>query len=285
MLVFTHHADMTPTEIKSALAIVGGGANKLLGQHFLIDEAALQDVVRAAEVQSGDRSLEIGPGLGVLTRALIERGAYVTAIEKDVRFAEWLPQQPWARGRLTLVRGDAVSVDWNALTGEKPWKFVANLPYAITSFALRLALFNQYPPTHVSVLVQREVAERIVDPKKTSLVSLMVALATAETRIVRRVPPGAFFPPPKVDSAVLAMQTLSNQERFTKWGISPEEVMAVAKKGFAHPRKRLASNLELKPEAWEVVRAKIVDNIHARPEELRPETWVALAKSIKNQAK
>lgn len=276
---------MTPTEIKSALAIVGGGANKLLGQHFLIDAATLQDVIRAADVQSEDRVLEIGPGLGVLTNALIECGAHVTAIEKDTRFAEWLPQQPWTRGHLVLIRGDAVVLDWSTFTNEKPWKFVANLPYAITSFALRLALFAQHPPTHVSVLVQREVAERITDPKKTSLVSLMVALATAETRIVRRVPPGAFFPPPKVDSAVLAMSVLSHEERITRWGILPEEVMALAKKGFAHPRKRLASNLELKPETWEAVRAEIVDNIHARPEELRPETWVALAKSIKNHAK
>lgn len=277
---------MTPSDIRLALETVGGTPNKRLGQHFLIDRAALEAVMDGAHVQTGDKILEIGPGLGVLTKALLARGAHVQAIEKDRRFSAWLTSQAWAIN-LSICEGDAIAVDWAPLMGERPWKLVANLPYAVTSFVLRLALFAQHPPTHVSVLVQREVAERALDPKKTSLLSLMVGLSIASGRIVRRVPPGAFFPPPKVDSAVLALEVLPWDARVTRWGLHPERVMFWAKRGFAHPRKRLASNLSLAESVWEQVRAGIVDNPHIRAEALSVEAWAALAKrleTLENQA-
>ncbi len=272
---------MTPSDIRLALETVGGAPNKRLGQHFLIDKAALEAVMDGGHVQSGDKILEIGPGLGVLTKALLARGARVHAIEKDRRFAAWLTAQAWATG-LSVHEGDAIAVDWAPLMGEAPWKLVANLPYAVTSFVLRLALFAQHPPTHVSVLVQREVAERALDAQKTSLLSLMVGLATASGRLTRRVPPGAFFPPPKVDSAVLALEVLPWEARATRWGIHPDRVMAWAKRGFAHPRKRLASNLGLTVDAWDAVRAGIVDNPHIRAEALSVATWAALAKRLES---
>ena len=279
---------MTPSEIKSALSRLGGGANKRLGQHFLIDQAALEAVVESASIKPGDRVLEVGPGLGVLTRELLDRGADVVAIEQDRRFVEYLRGKEGVR----VIHGDAASVHWHELIGEGTWKFVSNLPYGITSLALRKALWAPKPPEVVSVLVQREVAERAValtpssspfarGRAKGSLLSLMVALASSSARIVRRVPPGAFYPPPKVESAVLQIVPMSWEERQKKWGIEPEKIMEVAKKGFAHPRKLLASNLKSAgmPEGGHggpPLRA-IGVNEKARAEELSPDDWARLA--------
>ena len=166
---------MNPTEIRAVLSELGGGANKTLGQHFLIDKTALGTIVDAANIKKGDRVLEVGPGLGVLTKELLSLGADVTAIERDKRFTDYLAAN--ADG-VRLVMGDAAKLDWDQLMGDKPWKFVSNLPYSITSLALRKALYAKNPPSIVVVLVQREVAERILARDgKTSLLSLMVALS------------------------------------------------------------------------------------------------------------
>jgi 16S rRNA (adenine1518-N6/adenine1519-N6)-dimethyltransferase len=263
---------MNPSEIKLVLADIGGGANKTLGQHFLIDKTTLATIVTEAEIEPGDHVLEIGPGLGVLTQALVDRNARVTAIERDRRFIQWLEKE--IPEGLELIQGDAAELDWEKLVGKGEWKFVANLPYAITSLAIRKALYAKHPPTNLVVLIQREVAERIVARnQKHSLVSLMVAFASHETTIVRRVAPGAFFPPPKVESAVLRVNPMSIEERIALWGIDPEHIMSVAKKGFAHPRKLLSSNLGIEPGFLQMldIPAK------SRAEDLSPQDWQRLA--------
>jgi 16S rRNA (adenine1518-N6/adenine1519-N6)-dimethyltransferase len=258
---------MTPSEIKHVLSQIGGGANKRLGQHFLIDKAALTSIVQTVDIKKGDRVLEVGPGLGVLTRALLEAGADVTAIERDRRFVEYLRNIG-----ANIIQGDAAKMDWEEIVGDRPWKFVANLPYSITSLALRKALYSKNPPKNLVVLVQREVAERaIARDGKTSLLSLMVALASSSAKIVKRVPAGAFYPPPKVESCILQIIPMTQEERLEKWDVDPEFIMSIAKKGFAHPRKLLVSNLGLKEIAVEGVSEK------ARPEELSPADWAQLA--------
>ncbi len=277
---------MNPSDIRAALAKLGRSANKQLGQHFLIDRAALRAVVDAAKIEHGDRVFEIGPGLGVLTQELLLRGANVIAIERDRGLAAYLRERfakELAEERLTLLDGDAADGDWLSAMEEGSWKLVANLPYGITSLALRLALWAKHPPTHVSVLVQREVAERIVDQEDTSLLSLMVGLRTKRVRFMRRVPPGAFFPPPKVDSAVLFMEVLSWEEGEAMWGVDPALVMSYAKRGFAHPRKFLTSNLGLDLTQ----KSAVVDMgllLTCRAEELSRETWVKLAKVLSMQS-
>ncbi len=283
---------MTPTEIKAALSILGGGANKGLGQHFLIDAAALEVIVASAAIREGDRVLEIGPGLGVLTRALLEKGAEVVAIEQDRRMIEHLSRGQ--NNRLQVSHGDAAAIHWHTLIGEGNWKFVANLPYSITSLALRKALWAPHPPEVAVVLVQREVAERAVSvapnllqpslgkgerkKHKTSLLSLMVALACSSARIVRRVPPGAFYPPPKVDSAVLQLIPMPWGERQAMWGIEPEKIMQLAKLGFAHPRKLLASNLGGKQAAEALKTVGLSEKIRA--EDVSPLEWARLTQSM-----
>ncbi|MBU1034530.1 ribosomal RNA small subunit methyltransferase A [Patescibacteria group bacterium] len=272
---------MTPSEIKAALAQLGGYANKRLGQHFLIDKNVLKTIVDTADIKRGDRVLEIGPGLGVLTRALVERGAEVIAIEQDRRFVEFLDSR-LRENDIHVVQGDAAAVHWHELVDGGSWKFVSNLPYSITSLALRKALWAPRPPDKIVVLVQREVAERaIAKTGKTSLLSLMVALSSSSARIVKRVARGAFYPPPKVESAILEIIPMTWPEREKQWGIHPDKIMEVAKKGFAHPRKFLKSNLVLGPTSCVLGRVGIDEK--ARAEDLSPEEWARLALEMADQ--
>lgn len=288
---------MNPKEIKKILGALGSRPNKTLGQHFLIDRAALDAVVNAADVKKGDRILEIGPGLGVLTRALLEKGAEVIAIEKDKKCVAYLSSGPAAlvsrrthchsvrrelstrvtrrQPRCKIMEGDAAKMDWDVIVGNGTWKFVSNLPYAITSLAIRKALWARNTPTKVVALVQKEVADRIVSPKM-SLLALMVALSSASVRVVKRVPAGAFYPPPKVESAILEIVPMAWDERIKRWGVHPDDVMRLAKKGFAHPRKLLKSNLAIGSDVLRHV------GIHekARAEDVTVEQWGELAKHI-----
>lgn len=282
---------MNPSEIKIQLQALGGRANKKLGQHFLIDERVLRSIIEAADIQPHEQVLEIGPGLGVLTRELVDRGANVIAIEQDRRFVEYFysifnSSQPPLKlrggaegGRVKVEHGDAAKLDWTTLMSQLPWKFISNLPYSITSLALRKALWNDHPPQKIVVLIQREVAERaIAKDGKSSLLSLMVALGSSSARIVRRVSAGAFYPPPRVESAVLEITPLSLVERKKKWGVDPEKIMLLAKKGFAHPRKFLASNLGLTQGQFTIFSSIIPPK--ARAEELSPELWAGLARLL-----
>lgn len=267
---------MNPSVIRETLTSLGARPNKKLGQHFLIDRAALDAIVDAADIHPGDTVLEVGPGLGVLTGRLLDGGADIRAIEQDRLFIPYLQKQFAARS-FAVTHGDAATVHWHELVGTGLWKFVSNLPYSITSLALRKALYAPNPAWRVVVLIQREVAERVIARDgKTSLLSLMVALASSSARIVRRVPAGAFFPPPKVESAILEIQTLTPRDREKKWGRDPEKIMEVARRGFAHPRKLLASNLSIKPH----VLSGIGVNPKARAETLSPEQWAALASAL-----
>ena len=243
--------------------------------------------MREATLGAGIVTLEIGPGLGVLTSALLDAGHDVVAIERDARFLSHLETR-FADRSFRLVRGDAAELDWMTLVGDREWQLVSNLPYAISSLALRFALWSHRPATNVVVMVQREVAERAIAQtpsgspfvrgrdQKGSLLSLMVALASQDARIVRRVPPGAFYPPPKVDSAVLRIVPMPLQERVEKWGVNPEKIMQLAKQGFAHPRKLLASNLKIAASVLE----KLQINPKARPEDVSPQEWAQLTREL-----
>ncbi|MBM3204621.1 ribosomal RNA small subunit methyltransferase A [Candidatus Uhrbacteria bacterium] len=253
---------MKPSEIKAALASFGGRPNKRLGQNFLIDKNILQTIVETADIQKEERVLEIGPGLGVLTRELIDRGAIVTAIEQDRHLVEYLKKLS-----VPVVHGDAAKLDWMEFVAGQSWKLIANLPYSITSLALRKALWSTHPPIKLVVLVQREVAERVIAKDgKTSLLSLMVGLASHKARIIKRVPAGAFYPPPKVESAILEIIPKQIDAQA-------EQIMALAKKGFAHPRKLLSSNLGLTDGS---VFEKLGLNPKVRAEDLSVDAWINL---------
>lgn len=269
---------MNKNEIITELRTLHRSPNKRLGQNFLIDKNILQKIVAAADLKDGERVLEIGPGLGVLTDAMIGAGAEVTAIEKDSVFAERLMNRQ--QDELVVIYGDAAKLDWEPFTGSKHWKFVSNLPYAITSLALRKALYIKKPPKVAVALIQKEVADRIMEPVrsgKMSLLALMCHLATEKIERVCRVSKNSFYPSPKVESAVIKMTVMSQTARKKKWGMDPEEVMKIAKQGFSHPRKLLQRNLNVDHQVW----ATIVDQTgikpKARAEDLSVEEWVQLA--------
>ena len=265
---------MKPSEIKEILNDIGAGARKSLGQHFLIDKKVLKDIVAAAEIKKGEMVLEIGPGLGVLTRELLGAGAKVTAIEKDKKLSAFLESQKY--DQLNIVRGDAAKINWDELVQEK-WKCISNLPYSITSLALRKSLTAKHPPQTIVVLIQKEVAERaLAKDGKQSLLSLLVGLNTKSARIVRRVGKGAFYPRPRVESAILELIPMKEQEILKRWGIETEKVMKMAKLGFKHPRKKLISNL--KGEYPEIANffAKMELSESVRAEGLTLDQWVEL---------
>lgn len=251
---------------------------KSLGQHFLHSAHYLRMIVDAAEIKPGERVLEIGPGDGALTKALLAAGAHVFAVEKDRRLIPVLQEtfaQEIKEGRLQLLEGDALQFHiWNHLE-DGPYKLVANIPYYITGAILEKFLSAQEEPSTMVLLVQKEVAQRIAREKKESILSLSVK-AYGEPLYVKTVPAGAFAPSPKVDSAILAVKNIS-RARFTS-SEHEKKFFALVHAGFAHKRKLLAGNLKdtLGDECLHILEAAGI-GASARAEDVPLEAWLTLA--------
>lgn len=229
-------------------------AKKSLGQHFLRSPSVLAKIISAANVKSGEAILEIGPGEGVLTGALLKAGANVVAVEKDNRAYGLLKEkfnEAVAGGQLRIIHGDILDPK---LFFNHPYSIVANIPYYITGAILEKFLEHEPRPNRMILLVQREVAERIVGhgrsaggsrgagSGKESILSISVK-AFGTPRVVAKVPRGAFVPAPTVDSAILAIENISGQ-RFKDAGVPIEKFFGIIRAGFAHKRKFLIRNLE-----------------------------------------
>ena len=192
----------------------------------------------AAEIGPADDVLEIGPGLGILTRVLIERAKRVVAVELDRELAARLPNQVSA-GNLVVVQADALDFDPRQQLGDH-YKLVANLPYHVSSPVLTRYLFDVGQPDVLVVMLQREVADRIAArPGQASYLSTVIQ-AVAEVSIVRRVAAGAFYPRPKVESAVLRIKP---HARPAVAGEQCERFRRLVRAGFTQPRKTLANSL------------------------------------------
>jgi 16S rRNA (adenine1518-N6/adenine1519-N6)-dimethyltransferase len=199
--------DLPP--LREALAEYGLTARKAFGQHFLLDLNITRKIARLAEIGPGDRVIEVGPGPGGLTRALLETGARVTAIEKDQRFRPLLENLAQAAepGALTLEFADALAADEAALMGREAGHVVSNLPYNVGTALLIKWLTGRWTPTSMTLMFQKEVAQRIVAPVDGQAYGRLavIARATCEVQIVMDVPARAFTPPPKVESAVVRL--------------------------------------------------------------------------------
>ena len=194
--------------LREALAEHGLLARKAFGQHFLLDLNITRKIARLAEVGPGDRVIEVGPGPGGLTRALLETGAWVVAIEKDPRFEPLLADlRKAAPESFELNLGDALDADESALTAGAPGHIVANLPYNVGTPLLLKWLTGPWRPASLTLMFQKEVAERIVAPVDGQAYGRLavIAQATSHARIVMEVGARAFTPPPKVDSAVVRL--------------------------------------------------------------------------------
>jgi 16S rRNA (adenine1518-N6/adenine1519-N6)-dimethyltransferase len=257
------------SEVRRVLAGHGIKLNKDLGQHFLIDESVLRDILDAALLKPGERVVEVGAGLGILTRELLRAGACVTSIELDRRWIFPLQVFTGHPKELDLIEGDALDVTFP----DEPYKIVANIPYQITSPLLRHAFLDSpRPPLSATLLIQREVAERICDPKEGNLLRLAVSLF-GEPRIVRHVPSGSFLPPPKVDSSVLHIACYAQPllERSTL-----DRTLSIAKLGFSQKRKMLRNTVGSLPDGMERMKRANIDPTR-RPQTLSLTEWTALA--------
>lgn len=258
-------------------------AKKSLGQNFLISPRIVESIAAAGELRAGDVVIEIGPGKGVLTRALLDTGARVKAIEKDDRLIPVLTDmfKPEIRaGQLELVHGDIMEMDIEGSTAAigEPYKVIANIPYYITGALIRSFLSVSRKPTSMVLMVQKEVADRVIARDgKESILSLSVK-AYATPTLVMNVSRGNFFPIPNVDSAVLRLSDIRSP-----FADSAEEkrFFEIVKAGFAQKRKKLISNLEsaMSREALEKRFAELGIDQNARAEDLPLSTWIKLSQS------
>jgi 16S rRNA (adenine1518-N6/adenine1519-N6)-dimethyltransferase len=251
-------------------------AKKSLGQNFLMHQATADRIADAASLTKNDTVLEIGPGTGMLTRALLQRAGKVIAIEADPELVATLQEtfaDAIAAKDLDLRHVDVREVDLATLPHS--YALVANIPYYITGELIRTFLTTENKPSSITFLVQKEVAERIARSKKESLLSLAVK-AYGTPKLCFNVPRGAFVPAPNVDSAVLRIENISNP--FTS---SKEEDLffSILHAGFAHKRKLLIRNLEAvaSPEMVQKALSEAKIPSKARAEDVQLGEWKILA--------
>lgn len=234
-------ADLPP--LRDVLAHHDLLAKKSFGQHFLFDLNITRKIARLAEVGEGDLVIEVGPGPGGLTRALLETGARVVAVEMDPRFEGLLGELGQASGgALELVLGDALTVDESALAKGRPATIVSNLPYNVGTPLLIKWLTGPFTPTSLTLMFQKEVAERIVAAPGSDAYGRLavIAQACAEARLVMDVGPRAFTPPPKVHSAVVRL--VPHAERLDSTLLDALQKVTAA--AFGQRRKMLRSSLK-----------------------------------------
>ena len=259
-------------------------AKKSLGQHFLNSNIVPAWMCDAADIKPKDTVLEIGPGTGVLTEELLKRKAIVHAIETDNRSITVLQERfkkEINSQTLYLYKADIKNgypKDLEAILANTSFKVVANIPYYLSGFIVRLLLENKTQPKTISLLMQKEVVERIARDPKLSLAALGVRVF-GTPKLTKKVSRGHFTPPPRVESAILAVTDIGFHT------ISKENVahfFSIARTGFAHKRKLLASNLKNNWPAGEIQQAFKTANIKeaARAEDLSLEQWVSLANSL-----
>lgn len=229
-----------PLNASAVLKRYGLRANKSLGQNFLQDPFALESIVNAAEIKPTDTVLEIGPGLGSLTRYLAVYAKQVVAVELDPKLIPPLEAVLTPHRNVQVINGDILELSPDELVEDEEYLVVANIPYYITSAVIRHLLESENKPRRVVLTIQKEVAQRIcAKPGDMSLLALSVQVY-GEPRIAAKIPAGAFFPAPNVDSAVLCVDIYPNPQ------IRPELLEAffkLIKAGFSQKRKTLRNSL------------------------------------------
>lgn len=275
-----HTVGMLADEVRQFLAEKKIWLNTDLGQHFLVAEEVLEIIVAAAEIGPTDRVVEIGPGIGILTRELLYQAAKVTAIEIDERMIGLLrefvgrgsEERGTPRAELCMVTGNALRSD----LPKSPYKVVANIPYHITSPLLR-HVFLETPvrPTSLTLLIQREVAENICGEGSDGLLTILVNLF-GKPSLLAIVPPEAFLPPPKVDSAVLQIDCYDKPKTDLQ---TVNKILTLAKHAFSQKRKMLSNTLAKLPGGAEALAACGVE-LTRRPQTLTVEEWIEIAKAM-----
>ena len=288
-----------PSRAKATLSL---SPKKSLGQNFLADERYLDQILAAAELTRADTVLEIGAGLGTLTRRLATQAGHVITVELDDRLIASLRVLAALQPNIRLVHGDILELDpaelvanaeygvrnaefsasttpYSALRIPHSYKVVANIPYYITSAILRRLLEASTPPTLAVLMVQKEVAERIcAAPGDLSLLAISVQFY-ATPSIITTVPAAAFRPRPQVDSAVLRLITRPQPAVTT---VTPTEFFGVVRAGFSQKRKQLLSNLSktYSREQLEEIFNEVGLALNIRAEDVSLHLWLTLAEKL-----
>jgi 16S rRNA (adenine1518-N6/adenine1519-N6)-dimethyltransferase len=256
------------------LARLGVRPSRKLGQNFLVDNNLLAAIANTAELEADELVLEIGPGTGALTRHLLARGCRLIAIEFDARFADYLREE--LADSATIIGDDAVRVDYDSLTQGQPFSCIANLPYAASGPIITRLLESENRPRQFHILLQREMAQRLAATPGGKLYGALSVRVQAlyAASISRIVPPEVFWPPPEIDSALLALlprDDAPGRETFAR-------LTKFVKLGFSQRRKQLPKVLNpMVPRAQ--VEAALISLGHdprSRAEHLSPDDWLAL---------
>lgn len=268
-----------PSEVRALLARLDFHPSRVLGQNFLIDRNILNILLAAAEMQPADAVVEVGPGLGVLTAALLARAASVTAVEKDRRLAAYLRERFAATPGLSLIQADVLECDLPALFPRPGMKLVANLPYAVAARLLvELAAIPQRPALIV-VTLQREVADRLAATPSTEDYGLLSILLQRHYEIgtVKRISPSCFWPPPEVQSAVSKLVLRS----APLGGAASEPTLRdLLRHAFSRRRKTMARSLrDWVADPLPALEAAGIAPT-ARAEEIPPEAWPVLLREL-----
>ncbi|MDM9379299.1 16S rRNA (adenine(1518)-N(6)/adenine(1519)-N(6))-dimethyltransferase RsmA [Chlorogloeopsis sp. ULAP01] len=263
---------------------------RVFAQHWLKSEKALTEILRAAELKEGERILEIGPGTGILTRRLLPLVESLVAVEIDRNLCEHLVKEFRKAENFLLLQGDFLELDLPSLLEgnsafQNPKKVVANIPYNITGPIIEkllgtIAKPNPEPYELIVLLIQKEVAERLVaKPSSRAFGALSVRVQyLAECELISIVPAGAFYPPPKVDSAVVRLIP----RKIEPTAQEPQKLETLVKLGFAAKRKMLRNNLQSLVERDRLTQLleQLEINPQARAEDLSVTQWVALSNQL-----
>ena len=263
-----------PSAVRAVLDELQFKPSRVLGQNFLIDGNTLRIIADAAELTASDTVVEVGPGLGVLTDALLDAAGRVVAIEKDPRLHAWLMQRFAGEPRLDLRLGDALRADLPALFAAGATKLVANLPYSVGSRVLMDCFMARPGPARIVATVQKEVADRLAAAPGGGDYGLLSVWAQVryEVRLHKVIPRTCFLPAPEVTSAIV---TLARKAADPLPAALAPRFGDLVKRAFSQRRKQLGGLLR-NPEAC--VAAGIAPS--ARPEELAVEDWLRLAAEI-----
>ncbi len=273
---------LPPLDVPALLRKYDLRPHKGLGQNFLIDNHALQEIVSGAGLEPSDDVLEVGAGLGSLTRVLALAAHHVTAVELDYNLVVVLRDTLTALNNVRVVQGDILKLNPASLMDSKGYVVVANIPYYITSAVIRHLLESEPRPRRVVLTIQKEVAERIrAEDGKMSLLALSVHVYGIPS-ITSRIPAGAFYPPPNVDSAVLRIdvhpQPLIPIPLLDKF-------FSLIKAGFSQKRKNLrnsiSAGMRMSADETEVFLKESGIDPRRRAETLSLEEWGKLTENLK----
>jgi 16S rRNA (adenine1518-N6/adenine1519-N6)-dimethyltransferase len=271
---------MTLETLKNLLQRAGLSPNKTYGQHFLMDETILEDMLDVAAVSEQDTVIEVGPGIGNLTERLLARAGQVLSLEKDPQFERVLRLLKKHHSNFEYELIDALKFNF-VEHGPAQYKVVANIPYYITGKIVQLFLQQPHKPESLTLLMQKEVAQNIVaKPGQLNLLAISVQLY-GEAKLVSIVPAHKFYPKPKVDSAVIHIEL----HKKPKYQIEDEKkFFRVLRSCFAGKRKQihntLVNNLGLEKAVVAALLDKLKIEPRTRPQQLTIQQWVDLVDSI-----